>query len=526
MLHVVQAGSGDRRPLVIGYFIGNHAAYVAGLPPEACILADIDNPAGRVTHPPGKGGVDPLDVVVTFARQNAGAFDPSAVVRVGWSAGCEAVREQLRAGASPDAVVCLDGVAGSLQPTEAQQAPWRALVARARASEALFVLSRTSMTYMEHLPGGQAFASTTRLAELLTGTTGSEPPASGDITPADGELYVLGYPSGDIDGAAHIRQQTEVLPDVMRRIVAPWLAARAAGATAATPPPAEAEPPISASPPTVPARRTSVAPGGIAPTPLTSRDLRAGLRGPDVIAWERWLDLRGFLGMAAPPITGDFDQAMVAGTRRMQNAMGLEVDGVLGDHTRAQAKAWPAPMVKADDGSPTYQDHSLSLGACAVRWALQYAGREDLERLGPNASAEITTWLGPATRRATGTPLGLSVGEWCAAFFCASADAVSGPGEAIPHGYRAAGVELVADAKENGSWRDVGLVRAGAYTPAEGDGCILQRGGQSWETHTCRVFALSPGGFWTVGGNESNTVRITFHHDSDPTILGFIAYGG
>lgn len=235
-IKLVQAGSGDQRPLVIAYFCANHTALVSGLPAEACIVNDVDNPNGRFAAAPGHGGVDPIDVAVTFARQHAGLGDASAVVLVGWSAGCQAVREQLRAGAAPDAVVCLDGVAGSVPPTEAQIAPWRPLVARARAGEACFVLSHTAMGYTERLPPAQRFESTTHMAALVTGTAGTTPLTDGDITPEDGELYVLGYPSGDIDGAAHIRQQTEVLPDVMRRIVAPWLAARVADAMPPTQP--------------------------------------------------------------------------------------------------------------------------------------------------------------------------------------------------------------------------------------------------------------------------------------------------
>lgn len=226
-LSVVQEGTGAARPLVVAYFCGNHAALLSGLPPEACVLVDCDNPGGRFAHPPGADGVDPVDVAVTFARQRAGLGDAAAVVLVGWSAGCEAVREQLRAGAAPDAVVCLDGIAGSVPPTEAQIAPWRPLVARARAGEACFVLSHSAMGYTERLPVGQRFESTTHMAEVVTGTVGSAPPAEGDIGPKDGELYVLAYPSAEIDAGAHIRQQTEVLPDVMRRIVTPWLAARA-----------------------------------------------------------------------------------------------------------------------------------------------------------------------------------------------------------------------------------------------------------------------------------------------------------
>lgn len=224
MLRLVRAGSGASRPLVIAYFVANHDALLAGLPAEACVLADVDNPGGRFTHAPGSGGVDTLEQAANFAHLYAGTFELEAIVLLGWSAGCEAVREQLRAGAAPDVVVCLDGVAGSVPPTEAQRAPWLPLVARARAGEACFVLTHSAMEYTEHLPPAQRFESTTHMAVVVTGTMGATPAATGDVDAVEGALYVLGYPSADIDAAAHIRQQTEVLPDVCARIVTPWLA--------------------------------------------------------------------------------------------------------------------------------------------------------------------------------------------------------------------------------------------------------------------------------------------------------------
>lgn len=517
MLQLVQSGSGARRPLVLAYFIADHQALLAGLPAEACVLTDVDNPAGRFVQAPGHGGVDPLDVVVTFARQHASAFDPSAVVLVGWSAGCEAVREQLRAGAAPDVVVCLDGVAGSVPPTVAQIAPWRTLIEHARAGVACFLLTHTAMEYTERLPLAQRFESTTHMAKTLTGTEGNTPPIEGEISPVEGSLYVIAYPSGDIDAAAHDRQQNVVLPDLLRRVVSPWLEARE--------PASPSEPPTRRLPITVPPPSGPGAPTPVSLTPVTTRELSKGCVGPDVIAWRRWLDVRAFLGLGAVQASGEFDDAVVVATRRMQNTVGLVIDGVLGDHTRAQAAAWPAPAAKGDDGGPTWTDTYLPLGARAVRWALQWAGREDLERLGPNSSPEITEWLEPAIRRATGGPLGITMGEWCAAFFCASAAAVAGQGEELPHNYRAAGVELIADAKERGTWREAALIRSGTWQPSQGDGCLLKKGGSDWETHTCRVVALSPEGLWTVGGNEENTVRLTHRTFADADLLGFIAYG-
>jgi hypothetical protein len=154
-------------------------------------------------------------------------------------------------------------------------------------------------------------------------------------------------------------------------------------------------------------------------------------------------------------------------------------------------------------------------------------GRADLERLGPNASPEIARWIGPGIRRATGRPLKLVSGEWCAAFVCAAGVASLLDGEVLPHGYRVSGIELEQDADESGTWHPIAEVRAGTWEPGMGDVVsMLRTGGQAWERHVARFLRWidrAAGSFETIGGNELNAVRVTPHKLSDP-IRGFVAY--
>jgi hypothetical protein len=177
-----------------------------------------------------------------------------------------------------------------------------------------------------------------------------------------------------------------------------------------------------------------------------------------------------------------------------------------------------------EDDPPTIPQGTL--GARAVRWSRAFLNRTDLERKGPNSSPEIAAWLAPAARRETGVELRLASGEWCAAFACAAARAVSLPAEPVPHGYRAAGIEIEQDAEENGCFRSATLARDG-WDPAEGDLVILTRAGAGWERHICRFVRWidrAAGRFETIGGNESNAVRLSERLLSDPALRGFVEY--
>jgi len=225
MLTVIQKGSGPKRLCVIAFFVANREALLSQLPREACVVADLDKTGGRFALPVGRGGVDPIDKVLAQARAASGYFEPSAVVLVGWSAGCQAVREILRSGARPDAVLALDGTSGSCPPTEAQLAPWQAGAERARLGEMLLVLTHTLQVYTEQLPVASRYLSTLSGCRAITGWPLEQAgPVAAPVFRREGGLVVASYRSARMDAAAHVEQQTKALPDLLRRLVLPWLA--------------------------------------------------------------------------------------------------------------------------------------------------------------------------------------------------------------------------------------------------------------------------------------------------------------
>lgn len=124
-------------------------------------------------------------------------------------------------------------------------------------------------------------------------------------------------------------------------------------------------------------------------------------------------------------------------------------------------------------------------------------------------------------------PLGLASGEWCAAAACWAAFTERRAGDQpIPHGYRAAGIELERDAKARGAWRSADVVRSGGASIARGDLAIWQRGpAGGWQRHVARVAeVLLDGAFTTIGGNEDNAWGLTDHRLDEAALLGFVAY--
>lgn len=372
MLSLAQKGTGARRPLVYAFFVAGPAtaSLLAALGPEACVVTDCDNPGGRFCRPPGAGGVDKIGTVATWARMKCGEpFEPSSLILIGWSAGCEAVRELLRAGAQPDAVIALDGVSGSHPtPTEAQIAPWRELGVKASEELCLFMLTHTAMGYVERLPAGQDYESTTHMAAIVTGTAGETPPSSGPIAPVAGSLYVLAYPSKDIDGGAHIRQVREVLPDVARRILVPWLAARAGD-------PAIDSDPAPVSPPPPP------------------RALHLGDQGPAVRALQAALNAAG----ASPTLTpdGSFGPKTRAAVAYLQLASGLPQTG--------EADAAVLDVLGGRVSAPASPPGGLAAAVLEVARADLAAGIR-----------EAAHNDGPELRRLYGNPPGEN---WCARAF-------------------------------------------------------------------------------------------------------------
>ena len=299
---LVQPGTGDRRALVVLYLAGSQvdAAVRAALGPGPCIVA-YDDPDG-----------EPLFVTTEWALARADVVAFVVVALVGWSAGClRGVRQRLREGANPSAVLAIDGLHASLPPAAWQIDPWQRYAARARVGERLLVLSATQQIYTERLTYG-AYLCTLNGLRRVTGWPLEEAgPLDAPAHHADGELHAYVYRSAAIDGAAHVAQQRVALPELLRLHLAPWL-----------------EQAVLAAPGVGEGRN---APNG-PQAPLAI--LRRGSRGPLVKAWQRRLLELGH-GTGTPD--GAFGPATEAATRAFQAAAGLAVDGAVGRATRDAA---------------------------------------------------------------------------------------------------------------------------------------------------------------------------------------------
>ena len=300
-LSLLQAGHGDHRVLVVAFFVANHDA-LAAFGPDACVLVDNDNAHGRFAGAPGGSGVASWTDTLRTATTLAGPFTPSATVLVGWSAGAQAVREQLRHGTLPDAVIALDGTSGNVPPAWSQLEPWHTYAARARRGEALLVLTATQNVYTRDLPPGERYEATAYVVTELY--THSRPMTSAELLPPvdpgseyrEGDFVVAVHRSGRIDGEAHRREQNVHLPDLVRRVVLPWLLARRAAAPTDPPDtlPTGAQPDRSA-------RALQAALNRAGASPPLAVD---GIIGPLTRA-----ALRAFQGAHGLPVTGEADAA-------------------------------------------------------------------------------------------------------------------------------------------------------------------------------------------------------------------------
>lgn len=141
------------------------------------------------------------------------------VVLVGWSAGCQAVRGALLAGVRPLAVLALDGTSASMPPARWQLQTWRDAISAGRAGEMCCVLTATQQTYVEALPIGQRYASTVRIVSDAWGAVGMLPAGAYSDRGATVEVHA----SATIDAAAHVREQREHGPRLIRDVIVPWV---------------------------------------------------------------------------------------------------------------------------------------------------------------------------------------------------------------------------------------------------------------------------------------------------------------
>lgn len=220
MFQLFQAGSGDRRTLILIHYLDAHGALgdkIRGAAPEACILIDtqmVVRPdktvdGSRYTRL-GSGGADgilPLAAAKALAQKLAGPFEIAQTIGAGFSAGGQGVKTWLDAGQIPDAVVICDGWHASTVP--GPMISRRAYVARALLGEAALVLSHTLIQPPTYL-------STRKTAELLTGWVLDEKGGVDDpVVHADTGLHVESHPGAT--GPDHIHQAQEVFPRLLTR---------------------------------------------------------------------------------------------------------------------------------------------------------------------------------------------------------------------------------------------------------------------------------------------------------------------
>lgn len=160
----------------------------------------------------------------------------------------------------------------------------------------------------------------------------------------------------------------------------------------------------------------------------------------------------------------------------------------------------------------------------------------------PNTGPRVREYLAGCVRDLNGDGivapterLGLTVGNWCAAFQSWLLEQCTAEGEARPHLWRAGVVEIEFDAKQRGIWHSVEEVRAGTWSPNRGDLMVWDRSDPSdpstaWWRHVNRfLWWTSPEWthFETIGGNEQRTIlrqKYRGGNVDDPKLLGCVSY--
>jgi len=128
------------------------------------------------------------------------------LVLLAWSAGVQTLRAMWNKGVRPDVLVALDGTAANYPtPQEWQIRPWREAAEAARSGRMCTILTCTNQTYVEQI--ASPYMATRHVLERALGHA---------LTPGEdvdeGDLHVWPATSATIDGPAHIRQVTHVLP--------------------------------------------------------------------------------------------------------------------------------------------------------------------------------------------------------------------------------------------------------------------------------------------------------------------------
>lgn len=168
---------------------------------------------------------------------------------------------------------------------------------------------------------------------------------------------------------------------------------------------------------------------------------------------------------------------------------------------------------------PTSPEIAIPLGERALAHALAELARGAGERPpGSNAGPDVARYLMGCER--DGRLLGLTAGDWCAAFASWCAQQARRDGEAAPHGYRASVAEL---------WRDAvasGHARPAETEPRQGWLAIFGRSEEDPRAgghgHVGRVERVSGSTVTTIDGNVGD--RVSRAERARGEVLGWIAY--
>lgn len=208
---IQQKGFGDVRPLVVWYWCGNQEL-LDTLSDNVCVITSGAEHKFHYTNPENP---TLTQIKKQYGEQLGCEF--STVMLVGFSAGCQAVRQQLIEGERPNGIIVCDGVHSSKPPQNWQLTPWRTYLQQCGAEFPSVPynppsdgLSRIRWTTSNIDP--VEYAGTLATLNLVTGLE-LEPGASktNPTTVVSETVNFLCYPGTDAD--AHIYQGTTVLPD-------------------------------------------------------------------------------------------------------------------------------------------------------------------------------------------------------------------------------------------------------------------------------------------------------------------------
>lgn len=192
--------------------------------------------------------------------------------------------------------------------------------------------------------------------------------------------------------------------------------------------------------------------------------------------------------------------------------------------------------------NPFYELHELKIDDIGALTLLAAHGELGVaeDPPGSNTGPRVREYLAPCVRDVDRDGdlerLGLTEGEWCAAFasWCVREARRAYPGTTDPPRapelpyYRASGIELQRDARDLGRWHPVDDFQDGLWSPWCGDLVVFRRGKpdpNSWKRHI-GVFSHweTPdwSEFWCIEGNVRHQVRWVQHHVNFIEVLGFV----